>query len=424
MPSNNSTTATYFPTLTAIGQAQKRISKIIRKTPLEQHMDFSETYEAEIWLKREDLQEVRSYKIRGAYNKMAGLEKEAILNGIVCASAGNHAQGVALSCYKLGIKGTIFMPTPTPNQKVKKVSFFGKEFVEVVLVGDTFDDANEAAKAFCEARQATFIPPFDDEKVIEGQGTIGMEILHQFAGHIDYLFLPIGGGGLSAGVSSVFRKLSPDTKIIGVEPLGAPAMQLSIQKGERVILENIDKFVDGAAVRQVGQLNFDICKQTLTEVATVHEGKVCETMLQLYNEDAMVVEPAGALTLAVLDEYKEQIKGKTVVCLISGSNNDISRTAEIQERALLYKGIKHYFIVNFPQRAGALREFVTNIMGPADDIVYFEYVKKVNQEKGPALVGVELADAKDLDALVDRMKEHQFFGEYLNTKPDLFRYMR
>jgi threonine dehydratase len=414
---------TYFPSLIDIGEAQKRLAKFVRKTPLEQHAGFSEEFGAEIWLKREDLQEVRSYKIRGAYNKMSGLSKDAVKNGIVCASAGNHAQGVAQSCFILNISGTIFMPTPTPKQKINKVKQFGKGLVNVILVGDSFDDANKAAQEYCEKQNATFIPPFDDKEVIEGQGTIGMEILHQFGGQIDYLFMPIGGGGLSAGVSSVFRHVSPSTKLIGVEPLGAPAMQKSIEKGERVYLEDIDKFVDGAAVKQVGKLNFDICKQTLTEVATVHEGKVCEMMLRLYNEDALVVEPSGALTLAVLDQYKEEIKGKTVVCIISGSNNDISRTAEIQERALLYKGIKHYFIVSFPQRAGALRDFVTNILGPTDDIVYFEYEKKGNQETGPALIGIELKSSDDLNPLVERMKRHNFLGEHLNEKPELFRYI-
>lgn len=414
---------TYFPSLTDIGKAQKRLSNVVRKTPLQQHKGFSKEFDAEIWLKREDLQEVRSYKIRGAYNKMSGLSKDEVKNGIVCASAGNHAQGVAQSCFILNVRGTIFMPTPTPKQKINKVKYFGQDLVDVILVGDTFDDASKAAKEFCEQHQATFIPPFNDKKVIEGQGTIGMEILHQFAGKVDYVFMPIGGGGLSAGVSSVFKQLSPDTKLIGVEPLGAPAMKESIDKGELVTLDSIDKFVDGAAVKKVGELNFDICKQTLTEVAMVHEGKVCEIMLRLYNEDAIVVEPSGALTLAVLDQYREEIKEKTVVCVISGSNNDISRTSEIQERALLYRGIKHYFIVSFPQRAGALREFVTDILGPNDDIVYFEYEKKGNQETGAALVGIELKSPKDLEPLMDRMKAQNFFGQYLNEKPELFRYI-
>ncbi len=414
---------TYFPSLTDIGKAQKQLSGVVRKTPLELHKGFSEEFDAEIWLKREDLQEVRSYKIRGAYNKMSGLSKDEVKNGIVCASAGNHAQGVAQSCFILNIQGTIFMPTPTPKQKVKKVKQFGQNLVKVVLIGDSFDDASNAAQKYCKEQNATFIPPFDDKKVIEGQGTIGMEILHQFAGQVDYLFMPVGGGGLSAGVSSVFRHVSPGTKLIGVEPLGAPAMKESIEKGERVMLKSIDKFVDGAAVKKVGKLNFDICKQTLTAVSTVHEGKVCEMMLRLYNEDAMVVEPAGALTLAVLDQYREEIKGKTVVCVISGSNNDISRTAEIQERALLYRGIKHYFIISFPQRAGALREFVTDILGTTDDIVYFEYEKKGNQETGSAVVGIELKSPKDLKPLMTRMNMHNFSGEYLNEKPELLRYI-
>jgi threonine dehydratase len=414
---------TYFPQIKDINKAQLRLQGVIRKTPLELHDGYSERFGANISLKREDLQQVRSYKIRGAYNKMSSLTEAESTQGIVCASAGNHAQGVALSCFKLKIKGTIFMPTTTPKQKIRKVKSFGKSFVEVILEGDSFDDAKAACDRFAIETKATIIPPFEDEKVIEGQGTVGLEILEQHDGPIDYLFMPIGGGGLTSGVSAVFQELSPNTKIIGLEPTGAPAMYESLKMGEVVTLTKIDTFADGVAVKRVGQLNFDICKKTLSDMRLVHEGKICETMLELYDEDAIVVEPAGALSLAALDDFAEEIKGKNVVCVVSGGNNDITRTAEIRERALLYKGLKHYFIVNFPQRAGALKEFVNDVLGENDDIVFFEYNKKNSREMGPALVGIELKFAKDFESLKNRMIEHNFLGEYLNEKPSLFGYI-
>lgn len=370
-------------------------------------------------MKREDLQPVRSYKIRGAYNKMRSLSSTELTNGVVCASAGNHAQGVALSCQKLQVKGVIFMPSTTPSQKVQQVKMFGKEFVEIQLEGDTFDQSKEIAQLFCESKNATFIHPFDDEKVIEGQGTIGLELMEQINEPIDYLLLPVGGGGLAAGVGTVIKTLSPSTKIIGVEPLGAPSMKTAIECGENVALDHIEKFVDGAAVQQVGSLTFNVCKDVIDEMITVHEGKICETMLELYNRDAIVVEPAGALTLSALDQLSDRIAGKNVVCLVSGSNNDITRTEEIKERALLHKGLKHYFVVRFPQRAGALKEFVVEILGPNDDITHFEYTKKNSRETGTAVVGIELKDKADLPSLMDRMKQRHFFGGYLNDQQDL-----
>lgn len=311
------------------------------------------------------------------------------------------------------------MPAPTPNQKVEQVRMFGKEYVDIQLIGDTFDDSYKAALDFQSASGAVFIHPFDDEKVIEGQGTVGLEILSQVTEPIDYLILPIGGGGLASGVSTVIKTLSPGTQIIGVEPLGAPAMKTSIENGVNTELEHIEKFVDGAAVKKVGTLTFEICKELVDRVLTVHEGKICETMLELYNKEAIVVEPAGALSLAALDQIKEEIKGKNVVCIVSGSNNDITRTEEIKERAQLYKGLKHYFVVRFPQRAGALKEFVAEILGPTDDITHFEYTKKNSREKGAAVVGIEIQSSEDLSPLMNRMKEKNFFGGYLNDQPDL-----
>ncbi|MEP1095751.1 MAG: threonine ammonia-lyase [Cyclobacteriaceae bacterium] len=413
------TTEVYFPNLEDVHLAAATIKKVASQTPLNPNLRLSEQYGANILMKREDLQLVRSYKIRGAYNKMASLSASRLSKGVVCASAGNHAQGVALSCRLLKVHGTIFMPSPTPRQKIEQVKMFGKAYVDVQLVGDSFDDAHHQAKAHCQSNGASFIHPFDDEKVIEGQATMGLEILEQADEPIDYLLVPIGGGGLSAGIGSLFKTLSPHTKIIGVEPLGAPSMQVSLENGENTALETIERFVDGAAVKRVGDLNFHICQQVLDKIVTVDEGKVCETILELYNRDAIVVEPAGALTLAALAGLSEEIYEKNVVCIVSGGNNDITRTEEIKERALLYQGLKHYFIVNFPQRTGALKEFVSQILGPTDDISHFEYTKKNSRETGSAVVGIELKRKDDLENLVERMKAHNFFGQYLNNQPDL-----
>ena len=416
-------TKIYYPSLAAVEAAARKLEDVAEVTPLISNQRYSKKFGANIVFKREDLQQVRSYKIRGAYNKMSSLTPTQIENGIVCASAGNHAQGVALSCKLLKIKGTIFMPSPTPKQKIEQVKMFGEAYTEVVMVGDTFDDAQAAAIQECERLNKTFIHPFNDEKVIEGQATVGLEIIDQAQHPIHYVFVPIGGGGLSAGLSTVFKHLSPHTKIIGVEPKGAPAMLTSFANKRNTELKNIECFVDGAAVKRVGDLNFAICQQNKLEVTTVDEGKVCETILDLYNKDAIVVEPAGALSIAVLDQYAEEIKGKNVICIISGSNNDITRTAEIKERALLYANLKHYFIIKFPQRAGALREFVVDILGPNDDITHFEYTKKTNRENGAAVVGLELKSADDLEPLITKMKLNNFYGDYLNNKPELFQFL-
>lgn len=419
----HTTTSYFYPSMEQVSKTREVLKDVIIHTPLMENLNLSERFQATISLKREDLQVVRSYKIRGAYNKISSLPTELLINGVVCASAGNHAQGVALSCQKLKVKGKIYMPSPTPKQKIQQVKMFGKEYVDIILTGDTFDDAYHAALQESENLKAVFVHPFDDEKVIEGQATIGMEILDDSDAEIDYLFLPIGGGGLSAGVSSVFKTLSPNTKIIGVEPAGAPAMHQSIQERQVVELDKIDKFVDGAAVKKVGHKTFRLCQENLTEVALVDEGKVCTELIRMYNENGIVLEPAGALSIAVLDQYKEQIVGKNVVCILSGSNNDITRTEEIRERSLLDEGLKHYFMIRFPQRAGALKEFLVEVLGPDDDIVHFEYSKRTSREKGPAVVGIELKKREDFDPLINRMKERKFLGEYLNNNPDLFVYL-
>lgn len=403
-----------------IVQAKKQLDGVVQSTPLIENRNLSDEFDTTILLKREDLQVVRSYKIRGAYNKMSSLPDAEKTQGIVCASAGNHAQGVAYSCNLLQIHGVIYMPKTTPKQKIKQVQLFGKSFVEIVLVGDTFDDAYASAVQFATQNYKKFIHPFDDYKVIAGQGTVGLEILSAANQPIDYVFVPIGGGGLAAGLSTVFRELSPKTKIIGVEPKGAPSMKTAIENGENSPLETIDKFVDGAAVKQVGDLTFEICKENLDDIILVPEGKVCTTILRLYNEEAMVVEPAGALTIAALDFYKDKIKGKNVVCIVSGSNNDIERTAEIKERSLLYEGLMHYFMIQFPQRPGALKEFVNTILGEDDDITYFQFAKKNSREVGSVIVGLELKNKTDIESIKINMRKHGFEYQYLNEKQDLF----
>lgn len=400
--------------------AKKQLEGVVSPTPLTQSLNLSEEFDSNILLKREDLQIVRSYKIRGAYNKMSTLSEQEKNQGIVCASAGNHAQGVAYSCNLLKIKGKIYMPKTTPKQKVKQVQLFGKSFVEIVLIGDTFDDAYAKAAEDATKNNIIFVHPFDDLQVIAGQGTVGLEILESFKEPLDYVFVPIGGGGLAAGLSEVFKELSPNTKIIGVEPEGAPSMKTAIANGKNTPLDSIDKFVDGAAVKQVGNMTFKICQNNLDDIILVPEGKVCTTILRLYNEEAMVVEPAGALTIAALDFYKDQIKGKNVVCIVSGSNNDIERTAEIKERSLLYEGLMHYFMIQFPQRPGALKEFVNDILGPEDDITYFQFTKKNSREVGPAIVGLELKNKNDVIVIKTKMATKGFEYKYLNEKQDLF----
>ncbi|MDM1066075.1 threonine ammonia-lyase IlvA [Myroides odoratimimus] len=409
--------------LTKVYQAQQNIARVVVQTPLMKNLNLSTVYQADIYLKREDLQPVRSYKLRGAYNKVITLTPDEQSGGVVCASAGNHAQGVAFACHHLDIHATIFMPITTPKQKIDQVKLFGKDKVNIVLKGDTFDACYAEASLYCKENKAVFIHPFDDEEVIAGQGTVALEVLQAMKEPIDYVFVPIGGGGLAAGVSTVFKHLSPHTHIVGVEPAGAASMQTSIQENVNTALNTVDTFVDGAAVKRVGDLNFAICKESLHDVITVAEGKVCTTILKLYNEEALVVEPAGALSIAALDLYKDKLVGKKVVCIVSGSNNDITRTEEIKERSLLYEGLKHYFIVNFPQRPGALKEFVNEVLGKDDDITYFQFSKKNNRERGPAVVGIELANRLDYDHLIKQLEKHNFNYQYLNDNEALFTHL-
>jgi threonine dehydratase len=418
---DHTTGESYRPRLSDIQRAKQRIAGVLVSTPLARNNPLSERYGADIWLKREDMQHVRSYKIRGAFNKISSLSREELERGVVCASAGNHAQGVAFAASRLEVHATIFMPKPTPQQKIKQVRMFGREYADILLTGDTYDDSCEEALKYCESKGACFIHPFDDPQIIEGQGTVGLDILNDTQQHIDYILLPIGGGGLASGVASVFRAISPETKIIGVEAAGAPCMKRSLDENRRVTLTDIDTFADGIAVRTPGELTFDICREFLDRIVVVPEGKICTTILELYNESAIVVEPAGAASIAALSLLGGELKGHTVVCVVSGSNNDITRMEEIKERSMLYEGLKHYFIVRFPQRAGALREFLENVLGPNDDITLFQYAKKNAMEKGPAIVGIEVSSPDDFAPLLKRMDEQNIIYEYLNDKPDLLR---
>lgn len=403
-------------------QATERLCGVAVRTPLQLNANLSRKYQCNVYLKREDLQPVRSYKLRGAYNMMRSLSADEMQRGVVCASAGNHAQGFAYCCKLLNIHGVVFMPVITPKQKITQTKMFGENNIEIVLTGDTFDDCATAAKAYTEQHGMVFIPPFDDWRIIEGQATVAVEILEDLP-EIDYVFVPVGGGGLSAGIGSYLNAFSPDTKIIGIEPEGAPAMYESLRVGHPVTLAQIDRFVDGAAVKRVGDLTFSVCKNVLDDVHLVPEGKVCSTILKLYNEDAIVAEPAGALSIAALDDFQQQVKGKNVVCIVSGSNNDIDRMPEIKERSLQYEGLKHYFLIRFAQRPGTLKEFVNNVLGPTDDITRFEYMQKTNKESGPALVGIELLQKSDYEILLLNMQKHQIDYFEINKDDKLFGYL-
>lgn len=411
-------------TIDQIEEAAKKLNGIISKTPLQFCKRLSEKFDAKIYLKREDLQEVRSFKIRGAYNKIASLTSMERKKGVVCASAGNHAQGVAYSCAALKIKGTIFMPVITPTQKIDKVKHFGHKFVEVQLVGSTYDDASIAAHKYCDEKNAVYVHPFDDPLIIAGQGTIGKEIYEEVESPKELIVITaIGGGGLISGIASYLKQKNPNISIIGFEPEGAAAMHESLKQKKLVTLDKIDTFVDGAAVRRVEATTFEICKKYAESVYVVPEGLICSIMIELYQNEGIIAEPAGALSVSGLGFIKEKIKGKTVVCILSGGNNDLLRYPEILERSLVYQGRKHYFIIEFTQKPGQIRKFVDQALGPTDDVVRFEYIKKTNKEKGAALVGVELRNKRDLEPLLKRMKEIELNFRILTSEELLYEYL-
>ncbi|RGW13664.1 threonine ammonia-lyase IlvA [Enterococcus asini] len=400
-----------------VRQAYQTLKHAVSHTPLQYDRSLSEKYGATILLKREDLQKVRSFKLRGAYYAIHQLSKEQLANGVVCASAGNHAQGVAYTCQELDTKAVIFMPTTTPQQKIAQVRFFGGNKVEIQLVGDTFDRSAQAAKEYAQEQQMTFIDPFNDAQIIAGQGTLALEMMADAAAEgyqADYVLAAIGGGGLISGVGAYVKNTSPATKVIGVEPLGATSMQVAFDNQGPKALAKVDKFVDGAAVEEVGALTYAHATAYVDELVAVDEGLVCSTILDLYSKQAIVCEPAGALSVAALDLLQEKIRGKTVICVISGGNNDINRMGEIEERSLVYEGLKHYFVVNFPQRPGALKEFVSEVLGTDDDITRFEYTKKINRGTGPVVIGILLKEPEALTQLLANLAK--FDPEYINLR--------
>ncbi|MGO3375318.1 threonine ammonia-lyase IlvA [Streptomyces sp. NPDC001046] len=403
-----------------IDAAHLVLKDVVRHTPLEHDVYLSQKYNCNVYLKREDLQKVRSFKLRGAYYAISRLSKKQREFGVTCASAGNHAQGVAYTCDRLQMKAVIFMPTTTPNQKVSQVRFFGGKYIEIMLVGDTFDACSKAAKDYTETHQMTFIPPFDSEDIIAGQGTVAVEILEDADVKMDYVVATIGGGGLISGVGSYFHEKSPDTKVIGVEPLGAASMHAALHAGEVVKLPVIDKFVDGAAVAEAGKLTYGYCRKFVDDIFLVPEGQVCTTILEMYTKLAIVAEPAGALSVSALEQLKPQIEGKNVVCIVSGGNNDINRMKEMEERSLMFEGLQHYFIVNFPQRAGALKEFISLVLGPQDDITKFEYTKKVNRGQGPVIIGILLKDKADYNVMLKRLAGYDSNYIPVNDNPMLY----
>lgn len=398
-----------------IEEAYEVLKDVVVRTSLYYDRYLSEKYGAEIYLKRENEQRVRSFKIRGAYyaiSQLSDAEKEA---GVVCASAGNHAQGVAYTCNEMKIPATIFMPITTPQQKIGQVQFFGGDYVTIRLVGDTFDESAQAALAFTKENAKTFIDPFDDPNVQAGQGTVAVEILEEADRQgvaFDAVLVPVGGGGLISGVSTYLKNQAPEIKIVGVEASGARSMKAAFDKGRPIRLDHIDKFADGIAVQKVGMNTYEVARKYVDCLVGVDEGWISETIIDLYSKQGIVAEPAGAASIAALEGMKEQIKGKTICCIISGGNNDINRMPEMEERSLIYAGVKHYFIVNFPQRPGALREFVNDILGPNDDITRFEYVKRANKGKGPVLIGIALSDKKDYPEFISRLEA--FDPSYIN----------
>ncbi|MCY1584974.1 threonine ammonia-lyase IlvA [Staphylococcus pettenkoferi] len=407
-----------------IDEAFLQLKDVVKETPLQKDHYLSLKYNCNVYLKREDLQWVRSFKLRGAYNAIMALSDEERQRGITCASAGNHAQGVAFTASKLNLKATIFMPVTTPLQKIDQVKFFGGESTEVVLTGDTFDDCLKEALEYTDRYDKNFIDPFNNIYTIAGQGTVAKETLEQAKADdtkFDYLFAAIGGGGLISGIGTYFKAQSPDTKIIGVEPAGASSMYESVvQQSQIVTLPHIDKFVDGASVARVGEITFDIAKKVVDDYLQVDEGQVCSTILDMYTKQAIIAEPAGALSVSALEQYKDEIKGKTVVCVISGGNNDINRMKEIEERSLLFEEMKHYFILNFSQRPGVLREFVNDVLGPRDDITKFEYLKKSSQNTGTVIIGIQLSDHNDLSQLKQNVHDFDPQNIYINENKMLY----
>ncbi|MGW0194272.1 threonine ammonia-lyase IlvA [Nonomuraea sp. NPDC003201] len=406
-----------------ISQAAERLQPVIRHTALEPNQRLSDLLGGQVLLKREDAQVCRSYKVRGAFNLIASLTDEERRRGVVCASAGNHGQGVAFACARLGINGRVYVPSTTPRQKRERIAALGGDRVEVVVGGGTYDEASSAAHADSEHTGAIYVHPFDDVRTMAGQGTVGLEILAQCGEAPHTVVVPVGGGGLISGIAVWLREHSPNTRIVGAEPAGAASMRAALDHGEPLALPELDTFVDGAAVGRVGDVTFPLVKDLVDEVVAVDEGAVCTEMLDLYQTDGIIAEPAGALAGAAARELLPSSSGGPVVCVVSGGNNDVSRYNEVLERSLVHIGLRHYFLVTFPQRPGALRHFLDEVLGEGEDIIVFEYVKKNNRETGPALVGIELERAGDLDSLLSRMKASPLTVERIPPGSPLFTFL-
>ncbi|MCT7659854.1 threonine ammonia-lyase IlvA [Mycobacterium deserti] len=407
-----------------IDEAAQRISGVVARSPLQFSERLSEATGATVYLKREDLQAVRSYKLRGAHNLLMQLSADELAAGVVCSSAGNHAQGFAMACRSMGIRGRVYVPAKTPKQKRDRIRYHGREFIELIVGGRTYDDAAAAALADVARTGATLVPPYDDLRTMAGQGTIAAEVLDQLDREPDLVIVPVGGGGCIAGITTYLAERTTNTSVLGVEPAGAAAMMAALAAGQPVTLSEVDQFVDGAAVNRAGALPYAALAAAgdMVSITTVDEGAVCTAMLDLYQNDGIIAEPAGALSVAALMEAGVA-PGSTVVCVISGGNNDVSRYNEVLERSLVHLGLKHYFLVDFPQEPGALRRFLDTVLGPGDDITLFEYVKRNNRETGEALVGIELSSAADLEGLLERMHASDIHVEELEPGSPAYRYL-
>jgi threonine dehydratase len=407
-----------------IDEAAQRISSVVAASPLQFSERLSALTGAQVYLKREDLQTVRSYKLRGAYNLLMQLSPAELAAGVVCSSAGNHAQGFALACRSMGVHGRVYVPAKTPKQKRDRIRYHGREFIEVIVGGKTYDMAAEAALEDVARTGATLVPPYDDPRTIAGQGTIAVEILEQLPTEPDLVIVPVGGGGCVSGITTYLSERTAGTAVLGVEPAGAASMMAALAAGGPVTLEDVDQFVDGAAVARAGVNTYAALAAAgdMVSITAVDEGAVCTAMLDLYQNEGIIAEPAGALSVAALLEADVE-PGSTVVCLISGGNNDVSRYGEVLERSLVHLGLKHYFLVDFPQEPGALRRFLDAVLGPNDDITLFEYVKRNNRETGEALVGIEMGSASDLEGLMARMRGSECHVELLEPGSPTYRYL-
>ncbi|WIX79041.1 threonine ammonia-lyase IlvA [Amycolatopsis carbonis] len=406
-----------------VEQAAERLTGVVTRTPLEPNARLSSRVDARVWLKREDQQTVRSYKIRGAYNFIVQLNEATRSRGVVCASAGNHAQGVAYACRRLGANGRVYVPGTTPRQKRERIATLGGAHIEVIVVGETYEDAFAAANEDAQRTGATLVPAFDDPRTVAGQGTVALEVVDQLGFVPDVLVVPVGGGGLLAGIATWVRERHPEIRVVGVEPAGAMCMAAALEAGEPVRIDAVDSFVDGAAVREAGGVTYPLVRDSGAELTSVPEGAVCTEMLAMYQADGVIAEPAGALASAALGTTVLVEPEQTVVCIVSGGNNDVSRYSEILERSLMHEGLKHYFLVSFPQEPGALRRFLDEILGPEDDVTRFEYVKRNNRELGPALIGIEIPRPAELPSLLKRLEASPLQVEQVEPGSPLFHFL-